>query len=70
MAYESEFTRFMRAWLAAHPEVKAVQHSGRALWWDRGAQAVEATRRIEARTRVPPKPYAYDADFDPARARR
>lgn len=65
MAYESEFTRFLREWLAQHPEVRLVQESGRALWWDRGAREVERTRRIEAETRIPPTPYAYDSDFRP-----
>ncbi|MCX8018833.1 MAG: DUF3460 family protein, partial [Rhodocyclaceae bacterium] len=34
MAYESEYTQFIRAWLEKHPEERAVQQSGRALWWD------------------------------------
>lgn len=63
MSYESEFTRFMREWLAAHPDARRVQESGRALWWDRDQRAVEEGRRIEAKTRVPPTPYAYDHDF-------
>lgn len=60
MAYESEYTRFMRAWLEQHPEEAAVQKSGRALWWDRGARDLDEQQRATA-ARVPQKPYYYDA---------
>jgi hypothetical protein len=36
-AYESELTRFMRDFLAAHPEEVASQRAGRAIWWDKDA---------------------------------
>ncbi len=61
MAYESEYTRFMREWLAAHPEELEVQRTGRALWWDRGARDAEAERCLAA-ARVPQKPYYYDVN--------
>lgn len=61
MAYESEHTRFMREWLAQHPEEIAVQQSGRALWWDRGTRDLEEQQR-QAAARVPQKPYYYDAN--------
>ncbi|MEY3202653.1 MAG: hypothetical protein RIR70_2203 [Pseudomonadota bacterium] len=33
--YESEHTRFMRQWMAQHPEQQNAQKEGRALWWDK-----------------------------------
>jgi hypothetical protein len=32
--YESEHTRFMREYLAKHPEELESQRKGRAVWWD------------------------------------
>jgi hypothetical protein len=59
--YESDHTRFMREWLAQHPEELAVQKDGRALWWDKAPQDTDAQRRL-AEARVPQKPYYYDAN--------
>ena len=59
--YESEHTKFMRAWLVQHPEEGRVQESGRALWWDRGVQDPDTQRRY-AEAKVPPKPYYYDVN--------
>lgn len=61
MAYESEHTKFMRAWLQQHPEELEVQHSGRALWWDRGISDLDEQRRLAA-AKVPAKPYYYDTN--------
>jgi hypothetical protein len=61
MAYESEHTRFMRAWLEQHPEEMTVQQMGRALWWDRGTCDLAEQQRQEA-AKVPQKPYYYDAN--------
>jgi len=33
--YESDLTRFMRAFLAEHPEELESQKRGRAVWWDK-----------------------------------
>ena len=33
--YESELTKFMRDFLAAHPEEVESQKQGRAIWWDK-----------------------------------
>ena len=33
--YESEFTKFMREYLEAHPEEIESQREGRAVWWDK-----------------------------------
>ncbi len=32
--YESELTKFMRAYLEQHPEERESQKKGRAVWWD------------------------------------
>ena len=61
MAYESEHTKFMREWMDKHPEEQKVQHSGRALWWDRGARNPEEQQRLAA-AKVPQKPYYYDVN--------
>jgi len=56
--YESENTRFMRKWLAQHPDEIQVQQSGRALWWDKAPRTPEAQQR-EQDARVPRKAYYY-----------
>lgn len=61
MAYESEHTQFMRAWLEAHPEELAVRQSGRDLWWDRGYRDPAEQARLAA-AKVPQKPYYYDVN--------
>jgi hypothetical protein len=33
--YESELTKFIRDFLAAHPEEVESQKQGRAIWWDK-----------------------------------
>ena len=32
--YESDLTKFMREYLAQHPEEVDSQRAGRAVWWD------------------------------------
>lgn len=59
--YESEHTRFMREWLAKHPQEIEEQKRGRALWWDKAPRDLEAQQRL-ASTSVPQKPYYYDAN--------
>jgi hypothetical protein len=61
MAYESDYTKFMRDWMQQHPEELAVQQSGRALWWDRGECDLDEQTRLAA-AKVPQKPYYYDAN--------
>lgn len=61
MAYESEYTKFMREWMQKHPEEQVEQKNGRALWWDRGARDLDTLRAYEA-AKVPQKPYYYDAN--------
>jgi hypothetical protein len=59
--YESEHTKWMRDWLQQHPEELQEQKAGRALWWDKPPQDRDAQRRL-AESRVPVKPYCYDAN--------
>ena len=33
--YESEHTRFVREYMAQHPEEQASRMKGRAIWWDK-----------------------------------
>jgi hypothetical protein len=56
MAYESDYTKFMREWMQQHPQEKEVQKSGRALWWDRGERNLDEQARLQS-VRVPQKPY-------------
>lgn len=59
--YESDHTRFMRAWLEKHPEELAEQKAGRALWWDKPPRELEEQQRL-AEARVPQKCYYYDVN--------
>ena len=45
--YESEATKFMREFMAQHPEEAASQRQGRGIWWDKDAR--ERTPPSEAR---------------------
>ena len=40
-SYESEHTKFIREWMATHPEEIQEQKRGRALWWDKKPQTPE-----------------------------
>lgn len=46
--YESETTKFMRDFLAQHPEEIDSQKKGRRIWWDKDAK--ERTAPPEAKT--------------------
>lgn len=61
MAYESDYTKFMREWMQQHPEEREAQKSGRELWWDRGYRDLDEQSRLAA-ARVPQKAYYYDAN--------
>ena len=58
--YESEHTKFMREWMAKHPEEVAEQKAGRALWWDK-PQNPELNKGYEA-GKVPNKAYPYSTE--------
>jgi hypothetical protein len=45
--YESEATRYMREFMAQHPEELESQKKGRGVWWDKDAR--ERTAPAEAR---------------------
>lgn len=55
--YESDITKFIREFLARHPEVVEKQKAARATWWDRPQKADESKALEEAR--VPKKSYEY-----------
>ncbi len=61
MAYESDHTKFMRAWMAQNPQEQEVQKCGRALWWDRESRDLDEQARQQA-AEVPQKAYYYDAN--------
>ena len=60
--YESEHTKFMREWMAKHPEQVEEQKKGRALWWDKPQDVKQ--NEIYAEAKVPQKSYPYDVLFD------
>jgi len=57
--YESEHTKFIREWMAKHPDEAKEQVAGRALWWDKRPLNLDELRRTEAAS-VPTKAYYYD----------
>ena len=57
--YESDLTRFMREYLARHPEELESQKKGRAVWWDKDA----ATRTAPPPPRHSPKAGGNEATF-------
>ncbi|CAM4046499.1 DUF3460 family protein [Bordetella tumulicola] len=58
--YESEITRFLKAYKASHPDTEERQLEGRARLWDQ-PQNPELLEGFRA-ARVPQKPYVYQAD--------
>lgn len=58
--YESDHTKFMREWMAKHPEELEEQKKGRALWWDR-PQTLETQRQYDEGN-VPNKAYPYSTE--------
>jgi len=48
--YESDHTRFMREWMALHPQEIEEQRSGRALWWDKTPATPDEQRRLAEAT--------------------
>ena len=55
--YESDLTRFMRQFLAEHPEEIESQSQGRAIWWDKTSR----TRSTPSPAR--PAPRAGGAEY-------
>lgn len=58
--YESEHTKFMREWMAKHPQETNEQQKGRALWWDKPQDLAIQQRYRDAE--VPTKAYYYDTN--------
>lgn len=58
--YESDHTKFMREYMAQHPEQTEEQKKGRALWWDT-PQDLDTLARNQL-SRVPQKAYYYQPD--------
>ncbi|MES2126747.1 MAG: DUF3460 family protein [Pseudomonadota bacterium] len=56
--YESEFSRFMQAYLARHPEVPDDQRHGWYLLWDKQVDFDDLARAQN--DTVPDKPYHYE----------
>jgi hypothetical protein len=59
--YESDLTKFMREYLAAHPEEIESQKKGRAIWWDK----TPATRSALPPARPAPKSGGNEYTFEP-----
>lgn len=55
--YESEFTQFMRSYLAHHPDIEQQREQLRLTWWDREVNFDELSR-LKAIS-VPRAGYAY-----------
>jgi len=49
--YESEFTKFMRAFKQQRPELEAEQRQSRAIWWDHKLDLESIRRDQESRVR-------------------
>lgn len=58
--YESDHTKFMREWLAKHPEELDEQRKGRALWWDKPQDVARQEELNDSA--VPQKPYYYQSE--------
>lgn len=59
--YESDHGKWMREWLEQHPQETEEQKQGRALWWDKPVQSLDAQKRA-AESTVPSKAYYYDVN--------
>jgi len=59
--YESDITKFMRQFMAQHPEEIESQRKGRAAWWDKTPR----DRAPEPPMRHSPKAGGNEATFEP-----
>ena len=58
--YQSDFTKFMQAYLEKHPEVDRQREQLRQTWWDCKVDLEDQDRwSVSA---VPQKPYVYQPD--------
>lgn len=60
--YESDITKFIRAFLQKHPEEVESQREGRAIWWDKTL----AERAPTPSMRHAPKAGGNEHTFEPA----
>ena len=60
--YESDLTKFMRQFLAQHPEEVESQRNGRAIWWDKSP----AERAPAPPMRHAPRAGGNEHTFEPA----
>lgn len=61
--YESEHTKFVRELKEKRPDLEEKQREARAIWWDKDPRALAEGRGM-AQGKVPPTPYAYQAELD------
>ena len=59
--YESDLTKFMREYLAKHPDEVESQRKGRAVWWDKDP----AARTPPVPVQHPPKAGGSEYLFEP-----
>jgi Protein of unknown function (DUF3460) len=57
MAYVSEFTQFMRDFVAKNPQLVELQKKNRATWWDKPQDLETSEERAESD--VPQPGYVY-----------
>jgi hypothetical protein len=55
--YESDITQFLRDLMDKNPQLKELQKTNRATWWDRKLDLQELKRQEESE--APKQPYAY-----------
>jgi hypothetical protein len=60
--YESDLTKFMKQYLAEHPEEVESQKKGRAIWWDKTA----ASRSPAPSMQHAPRAGGNEHTFEPA----
>jgi hypothetical protein len=60
--YESDLTKFMRRYLAQHPEEIASQKKGRAVWWDKTPEERTAPRKASNSPKSGGAEYTFKAD--------
>ena len=61
--YESEITRFLHELKEKKPELERKQREGRSIWWDKELDPEQLRRWQESK--VPQRPYVYQAEPDP-----
>jgi hypothetical protein len=59
--YESDLTRFMRQYLAEHPEELESQKEGRAAWWDKNPDKRTAPSPARHSPRAGGAEYTFEA---------